>query len=115
MFTKEDKDPAHYIDCRDALQATPPTTKILLNIDKTINGYTLFVVRGLSTFLPPPFFLMSPKKMCILRQNCLAQLLFRDRLVCSTTKLFGAIIIPRPSCVETLLFRKRPNLNNGQN
>ena len=40
MFTKEDKDPAHYIDCRDALQATPPTTKTL-NIDKKINEPSL--------------------------------------------------------------------------
>jgi len=45
MFTKEDKDPVHYIDCRNALQTTSPTTKIL-NIDKTINepGHSLSLV-----------------------------------------------------------------------
>ena len=43
MFTKEDKEPAHYIEIRDTIQDTPP--KILLNIEKPLNepGHSLEV------------------------------------------------------------------------
>ena len=40
MFTKEDKEPAHYIEIRDTMQDTPP--QILLNIDKTLTSWFRF-------------------------------------------------------------------------
>jgi len=52
LFTKEDKESAHFMAIRGTLQATPPTTKII-NIDKTLNepGHSLLVTPSSTTTL----------------------------------------------------------------